>query len=98
MAKIIKDICIILKLTPVADPFSWLYLSLNKIKRSSIILLSRGCYQEIYNAYLNKINGFNPILVLLLFLRKAIHNFDKPIEIKSFINSFIILKSHKKNK
>ena len=53
MAKIIKAICIILKFTPVAERFSWLCLS--------IILLSRGGYQEIYNAHLNKINGFNPI-------------------------------------
>jgi hypothetical protein len=53
MVKIIKGICIILKFIPVADAFSWLYLSSKYIKRSSIILLSCGSYQEIYNAYLN---------------------------------------------
>ena len=45
-----------------------------------------------------KINGFNPILVLSLFYRKVINNFDESIEGKSFINSFIKLKSQRKNK
>ena len=33
-----------------------------------------------------KINGFNPMLVLSLFIRKVINNFDEPIESKLFIN------------
>ena len=53
---------------------------------------------EIYNAYLNKINRFNPMLVLSLVLTKAITNFDEPIEGKSFINSYIKLKNQRKNK
>ena len=57
MVKIIKGICIILKFIPVADAFSWLYLSSKYIKRSSIILLSCVSDQEIYNAYFNSVSA-----------------------------------------